>query len=73
MLTDGALSVLAANCPRLQALLLGHCELITDEGLRQLLSAQLEQLQDLGMALVCTLSIYTLLFHYSQPWTIVLL
>lgn len=48
MLTDSALTVLAVNCPKLTALLLGHCELITDDGVRQLLSAQLLHLQDLG-------------------------
>lgn len=36
LITDATLASLAMNCPRLQALSLSHCELITDEGIRHL-------------------------------------
>ena len=36
LLTDSTLSVLSACCPRLEFVSLSHCELVTDEGIRQL-------------------------------------
>uniref|UniRef100_A0A8C1QVU1 F-box/LRR-repeat protein 2 n=1 Tax=Cyprinus carpio TaxID=7962 RepID=A0A8C1QVU1_CYPCA len=35
-ITDGTLIQLSIHCPRLQVLSLSHCELITDDGIRQL-------------------------------------
>ncbi|XP_026088070.1 F-box/LRR-repeat protein 20-like isoform X1 [Carassius auratus] len=35
-ITDGTLIQLSIHCPRLQVLSLSHCELLTDDGIRQL-------------------------------------
>jgi F-box and leucine-rich repeat protein 2/20 len=51
LITDAALSQLAAHCPCLESLSLSHCELITDEGIRHLGSSPCasESLTVLGM------------------------
>ncbi|XP_071396838.1 F-box/LRR-repeat protein 2 [Centroberyx affinis] len=39
LVTDNTLVQLSIHCPRLQALSLSHCELITDDGIRALSSS----------------------------------
>ena len=36
LITDTSISQLSAHCPGLESLSLSHCELITDEGIKQL-------------------------------------